>query len=210
MNNILWSPPLSASGAPRSPFYPSLPDGRPRSHTAPPTPGRETSQIAELPGSLLQENEGYPTCHTPRDKTKHGSEKIPPGIANGLGIERPRTSPRESGNTFQHKRNVSENSATPNHHRKQDSEPLLLIQRNLPDDSNQYLRPVLQEGTSSKSLRISDSGSPRKLSINNRSVPLYRNDSEEKEIIRVRDIVNSDCDESDLYYFDFSLLRTTS
>ncbi|KAI9685427.1 MAG: hypothetical protein M1822_004558 [Bathelium mastoideum] len=142
VNEILWSPPLSATGAPRSPLLSSLPSGRPRSHTAPPTPNRETSYVAELPGSLLQENEGYPANNISQEKIGRRSEKKPLGLGVGLDIDRPHTVPQEIGVAVRHKRSVSENGPTLMDHQRQDHHsPLLPIQRNLSENSGQLLSP---------------------------------------------------------------------
>ncbi|KAL9080303.1 MAG: hypothetical protein Q9157_000890 [Trypethelium eluteriae] len=135
VNDILWSPPLSAAALPRSPIYPSLPSGRPRSHTAPSTPG-ETSHIAELPGSLLQENQGYPINHrTSEGRARLGPEKTPPGLNLGFDVEKLNTSLRQSGNVSKHRRSASENNAVAKHRSKQDSNtPIPLIRRNFSDD----------------------------------------------------------------------------
>ncbi|KAI9710582.1 MAG: hypothetical protein M1820_002718 [Bogoriella megaspora] len=108
VNDILRSPPLSG-GAPRSPLSQTFQNGRPRSHTAPPTPVAEINLIAELPGSLLQENQGFPKTHFASGRIALGLEKTPPGVL--LGFDRPKTSPPESALSFRHRRSVSETNA---------------------------------------------------------------------------------------------------
>ncbi|KAK5014131.1 hypothetical protein LTR39_003301, partial [Cryomyces antarcticus] len=112
VNDVMRSPRVSA--ATRSPFLKPLP-GRPRSHTAPPTPLYEcgATEIAELPGSLLLENQGYPMrCRTSWTRVAVEPEKTPPGACSSLGLQRPHTSPHENRDgSLQHDNSLEEHDA---------------------------------------------------------------------------------------------------
>lgn len=100
MNDVLRSPHLSAHLSAHQTFPGCLPSpgyGRPRSHTAPPTPLVEAPHMdpVELPGSLLLDN--LPTSlHQSIDGKGAPRYKPPSTHTAGLDIERPHTSPQAS------------------------------------------------------------------------------------------------------------------
>lgn len=109
VNDMLKSPVL-ASFHRRSILDKPLP-GRPRSYTAPPTP-----TIAELPGSILLENQGFPrilelsTSFDDLNMRRARGER-----AEGLAPDRPFTSPREMpARRPTHKKSLSENASKGN------------------------------------------------------------------------------------------------
>lgn len=104
---MLRSPVLTAY--PRSPLHKALP-GRPRSHTTPSTP-----MVAELPGSILLENQGFPN---PRIRAP---SELPSGADNerqhgmlGPTLQRPPITRRDRCSTVpQHRRSRSERNLAP-------------------------------------------------------------------------------------------------
>lgn len=90
MDDTLLSPAMS------SPPW-NLNPNRPRSHTAPPTPA-----IAELPGSILLENQGFPG----------GANKPVPGQEKRTTLPSPFQLPASIPNASLHKKSWSLNTAT--------------------------------------------------------------------------------------------------
>ena len=163
--------PSSLSSTPHLSLHPALRNSRSRSHTAPPTPIGEIPFIAELPGSLLQENEGYPATHQMSgDILLLGSEKMPPTFSNGLSLNSSNTSPQLSGSVANHKRSASENSAilTHNTQQKRDSS-LPPIQRIISGDRNRPFSFISHETSDSKSQQISEQISSRYNGVSSQS-----------------------------------------
>jgi hypothetical protein len=116
VNDISWSPAVSASDGPRPSLTLPQQNGRPRSRTAPSTPVIEPKLIAELPGSLLQENQGFPIGpQTVEPKDRLGVERNPSSVFLGFPtIPQLHQSPQE-GTYSGHKRSASESHASHNH-----------------------------------------------------------------------------------------------
>jgi hypothetical protein len=164
LNDLLHSPVLSSfhrSVGP-SPVDKPLPL-RPRSFTAPPTPS-----IAELPGSILLENEGFPLTVEPfeLDGNFDDMRRTRFGFSAGFAtdrnapeanlIERPQTAPREIlAHGPHHKKSLSENMAKAN---RQPMNPPALSTDSKLSTCSQTTNPMSSSFESVKAKMDSDSG----------------------------------------------------
>ncbi|ORY12729.1 hypothetical protein BCR34DRAFT_288122 [Clohesyomyces aquaticus] len=119
VNDMLRSPALNASACPRSAeIHKPLP-GRPRSVSLPTTPVLP----AELPGSILLENQGFPSPPVAGAATRSTMRSVRSGNALSSSAAGPKTPSRSHAGMPQHKKSFSET----NIHRRSKSKPNLLI-----------------------------------------------------------------------------------